>query len=106
MVSESNRVLFCLTASSALTLPLSLPVAYRDLPRLLSIAETGQSGCNVQLSLEETYADITPVRLTKGNTHAFLSIMRGCANLCSYCIGINLIFFFLIFITFFFSFFF
>lgn len=50
------------------------------------MSETGQAGVNVLLSLEETYADITPVRLDPTNTSAFVSIMRGCDNMCSYCI--------------------
>lgn len=60
------------------------PDAYRDLPRLLNIAETGQKAINVLLSLDETYADINPIH-TKGIT-AFISIMRGCENFCSYCV--------------------
>ncbi len=60
------------------------PDAYRDLPRLLDVAETGQKAINVLLSLDETYADINPVH-TKGIT-AFISIMRGCENFCSYCV--------------------
>eukprot|EP01134_Creolimax_fragrantissima_P007072 CFRG7072T1 len=62
------------------------PDAYRDLPRLLSVVEGGQQAANVQLSLEETYADITPVRMTSNSVSAFVSIMRGCDNMCSYCI--------------------
>ena len=66
------------------------PDAYRDLPRLISAVwgEEGRSGgsaMNVQLSLEETYADIAPVRPASARS-AFVSIMRGCDNLCSYCI--------------------
>ncbi len=60
------------------------PDAYRDLPRLLNIAETGQKAINVILSMDETYADISPVN-TKGIT-SFISIMRGCENFCSYCV--------------------
>lgn len=60
------------------------PDAYRDLPRLLNIAETGQKAINVLLSLDETYADINPVH-AKG-VSAFISIMRGCENFCSYCV--------------------
>ncbi len=60
------------------------PDAYRDLPRLLNVAETGQKAINVLLSLDETYADINPVH-TKG-VSAFISIMRGCENFCSYCV--------------------
>lgn len=62
------------------------PDAYRDLPNLLENAETGQKAVNVILSKEETYADISPVRLDKNKISAFVSIMRGCNNMCSYCI--------------------
>ncbi|NXU53726.1 CK5P1 protein, partial [Turnix velox] len=62
------------------------PDAYRDLPRLLAVAETGQQAANVLLSLDETYADILPVQTSAGGTTAFVSIMRGCDNMCSYCI--------------------
>ncbi|XP_023662126.2 mitochondrial tRNA methylthiotransferase CDK5RAP1 isoform X1 [Paramormyrops kingsleyae] len=62
------------------------PDAYRDLPRLLSLAHGGQRGSNVLLSLEETYADVMPIHhVTQGHS-AFVSIMRGCDNMCSYCI--------------------
>lgn len=60
------------------------PDAYRDLPRLLNIAETGQKAVNVLLSMDETYADIDPIH-TKGIS-SFISIMRGCENFCSYCV--------------------
>ncbi|KAK6924427.1 Methylthiotransferase, N-terminal [Dillenia turbinata] len=62
------------------------PDAYRDLPRLLEEVEYGQKGINTLLSLEETYADITPVRISKNSVTAFVSIMRGCNNMCSFCI--------------------
>ncbi|XP_071506956.1 mitochondrial tRNA methylthiotransferase CDK5RAP1-like [Diadema antillarum] len=62
------------------------PDAYRDLPRLLSVAESGQTAINVMLSMDETYADIVPVRLDQESKAAFVSIMRGCDNMCSYCI--------------------
>ena len=62
------------------------PDAYRDLPNLLENAESGHKGVNVILSREETYADISPVRLDKNHISAFVSIMRGCNNMCSYCI--------------------
>ncbi|XP_023223507.1 CDK5 regulatory subunit-associated protein 1-like [Centruroides sculpturatus] len=62
------------------------PDSYRDLPRLLSLADDGQEAVNVILSLEETYADITPVRINPNSPSAFVSIMRGCDNMCSYCI--------------------
>nr|XP_009667805.1 PREDICTED: CDK5 regulatory subunit-associated protein 1 [Struthio camelus australis] len=62
------------------------PDAYRDLPRLLAVADSGQQAANVLLSLEETYADVLPVQTSAGGTTAFVSIMRGCDNMCSYCI--------------------
>ncbi len=62
------------------------PDAYRELPNLLETAESGQKAVNVILSKEETYADISPVRLDKNRISAFVSIMRGCNNMCSYCI--------------------
>ncbi|XP_043108028.1 CDK5 regulatory subunit-associated protein 1 [Puntigrus tetrazona] len=62
------------------------PDAYRDLPRLLSLAYGGQKASNVLLSLEETYADVMPVHRTPEGHSAFVSIMRGCDNMCSYCI--------------------
>jgi tRNA A37 methylthiotransferase MiaB len=62
------------------------PDAYRNLPNLLKAATTDQMAANTQLSLEETYADITPVRLAEGNTHAFVTITRGCNNHCAFCI--------------------
>ncbi|HEV7349772.1 tRNA (N6-isopentenyl adenosine(37)-C2)-methylthiotransferase MiaB [Telluribacter sp.] len=62
------------------------PDAYRDLPRLVEEAETGQKGVNVFLSREETYADISPIRLNSNGVTAFISIMRGCDNMCSFCV--------------------
>lgn len=63
------------------------PDAYKDLPRLLALTRDGQnSAVNVLLSLEETYADTMPVRLNENSVTAYVSIMRGCDNLCSYCI--------------------
>ena len=63
------------------------PDAYRDLPRLLhQVDETGQSAVNVQLSREETYADIAPVRFDSNGISAFVSIMRGCDNMCAFCV--------------------
>lgn len=62
------------------------PDSYRDLPKLLENAETGQKAVNVYLSQEETYADISPVRYDSNGVSAFVSIMRGCQNMCSYCI--------------------
>ncbi|XP_029990111.1 mitochondrial tRNA methylthiotransferase CDK5RAP1 [Sphaeramia orbicularis] len=62
------------------------PDAYRDLPRLLMVADGGQQASNVLLSLEETYADVMPVHHSPQGYSAFVSIMRGCDNMCSYCI--------------------
>lgn len=62
------------------------PDAYRDLPRLLSTVEEGDKGINVFLSREETYADISPLRLDNNGITAFISIMRGCDNMCSFCV--------------------
>lgn len=63
------------------------PDAYRDIPALLSkVLSTDQKQANTQLSLEETYADIAPVRETDSAHSAFVSIMRGCNNMCSFCI--------------------
>lgn len=62
------------------------PDAYRDLPKLVETAEGGQKAINVFLSREETYADINPVRLDSNGVTAFISIMRGCDNMCSFCV--------------------
>jgi tRNA-2-methylthio-N6-dimethylallyladenosine synthase len=62
------------------------PDAYRELPALLTEVEGGQKGINTLLSLEETYADLRPVRLDKNHVSAFVSIMRGCDNFCAYCV--------------------
>lgn len=62
------------------------PDAYRDMPRLLEMARSGSAGVNVRLSEEETYGDIRPVRLDRNGVSAFISIMRGCNNFCSYCV--------------------
>jgi len=63
------------------------PDAYRDLPRLLHQVETGgQSAVNVELSREETYADIAPIRYKSNGVSAFVSIMRGCDNMCAFCV--------------------
>lgn len=62
------------------------PDSYRDLPNLLSEAENGHKAINVFLSKEETYADISPVRLNSNGVTAFVSIMRGCDNMCSFCV--------------------
>lgn len=62
------------------------PDAYRSLPALIRTAEGGQKAVNVLLSREETYADVAPVRLDRNGVSAFVSIMRGCNNMCSYCV--------------------
>src|SRR5690625_5352969 len=63
------------------------PDAYRDLPRLLNVSnESGQAAVDAHLSLEETYADIAPVRYDSNGVSAFVSIMRGCDNMCSFCV--------------------
>jgi tRNA-2-methylthio-N6-dimethylallyladenosine synthase len=62
------------------------PDAYRSLPALVEEAETGQKAVNVLLSRDETYADISPVRLDSNGVTAFVSIMRGCNNMCSFCV--------------------
>ncbi|HUP12763.1 MAG TPA: tRNA (N6-isopentenyl adenosine(37)-C2)-methylthiotransferase MiaB, partial [Niastella sp.] len=62
------------------------PDAYRSLPFLIEEAESGQKGVNVLLSRDETYADIAPVRLNSNGITAFVSIMRGCNNMCSFCV--------------------
>lgn len=62
------------------------PDSYRTLPQMLKNIEAERPQMNVQLSREETYADISPVRMDKNGVSAFISIMRGCNNLCSYCV--------------------
>lgn len=62
------------------------PDSYRDLPNLIAQVEGGQKAVNVLLSREETYADISPVRLSNSGVTAFISIMRGCDNMCSFCV--------------------
>jgi len=62
------------------------PDAYRELPGLIGVAEEGERPVNVLLSREETYADISPVRLGSNGITAFISIMRGCDNMCSFCV--------------------
>ncbi len=62
------------------------PDAYRDLPNLLGQVDDGDKGINVLLSRDETYADISPVRLESNGVTAFISIMRGCDNMCSFCV--------------------
>lgn len=62
------------------------PDAYRDLPRLISQVDDGQKAVNTFLSREETYADISPVRLNSNGISAYISIMRGCDNMCTFCV--------------------
>ena len=62
------------------------PDAYRDIPKLVEEAESGQKAVNVFLSREETYADIAPIRLNSNGVTALVSIMRGCDNMCSFCV--------------------
>lgn len=62
------------------------PDAYRDLPKLIAQVDEGDKAINTFLSREETYADITPVRLNSNGVTAFVSIMRGCDNMCSFCV--------------------
>ena len=62
------------------------PDSYRELPGLVMEVESGQKAVNVFLSREETYADISPVRLNSNGVTAFVSIMRGCDNMCSFCV--------------------
>lgn len=62
------------------------PDAYRDIAKLVAAADANNKQINIKLSREETYADIEPVRLDKNGVSAFVSIMRGCNNMCSYCV--------------------
>jgi tRNA-2-methylthio-N6-dimethylallyladenosine synthase len=62
------------------------PDAYRELPMLVAEAEAGHKAVNVLLSREETYADISPVRMDRNGVSSFVSIMRGCNNMCAYCV--------------------
>ena len=62
------------------------PDAYRDLPNLIQETEDGHKAINTFLSREETYADISPIRLNSNGITAFISIMRGCDNMCSFCV--------------------
>ena len=62
------------------------PDAYRDLPRMIDRVDDGQKAVNTFLSREETYADISPVRLNSNGVTAFVSIMRGCDNMCTFCV--------------------
>ena len=82
----ADRIKTVLLEEEQLLDVVSGPDSYRDLPRLLKQVESGQRGVNTLLSMEETYADITPVRLGSNGISAFISIMRGCENYCSYCV--------------------
>ena len=62
------------------------PDAYRDLPNLVKEVEDGKDAINVILSKEETYGDVTPVRLNSNGVSAFISITRGCDNMCTFCV--------------------
>lgn len=62
------------------------PDSYRDIPNLIASVEDGEKGINVLLSREETYADIAPMRLDSNGICAFISIMRGCDNMCTFCV--------------------
>jgi len=62
------------------------PDSYRDLPRLVAEVESGKKAINTLLSIDETYADISPVRYDSNGISAFISIMRGCENFCAYCV--------------------
>jgi len=62
------------------------PDAYRDLPNLINEVDDGRGAINVQLSKEETYADVTPVRTDDNGVSAFVTIMRGCDNMCAFCV--------------------
>ncbi len=62
------------------------PDAYRELPKLIAEVETGHRAINVLLSKEETYGEINPLRLNSNGVSAFISIMRGCDNMCSFCV--------------------
>ncbi|VDL69872.1 unnamed protein product [Nippostrongylus brasiliensis] len=82
----AERVRHGLLAKNGLVDVVAGPDAYRDLPRLLAVARAGSSAINVQLSVEETYADVRPVRVDTSAKTAFVSIMRGCDNMCTYCV--------------------
>ncbi|KAL6728553.1 hypothetical protein Aduo_010316 [Ancylostoma duodenale] len=82
----AERVRHGLLAKKGLVDVVAGPDAYRDLPRLLAVARAGSSAINVQLSVEETYADVRPVRVDEDAKTAFVSIMRGCDNMCTYCV--------------------
>ena len=62
------------------------PDAYKDLPNLISEVDEGRNAVNVILSKDETYADVSPVRLNSNGVTAFVSITRGCDNMCTFCV--------------------
>ena len=62
------------------------PDAYKDLPNLIKEVNEGRNAVNVILSKEETYGDISPIRLSSNGVTAFVSITRGCDNMCSFCV--------------------
>ncbi|CAB3402439.1 unnamed protein product [Caenorhabditis bovis] len=82
----AERVRHDLLAKKELVSIVAGPDSYRDLPRLIAVARGGSSAINVQLSLDETYADVQPVRVDVDSKTAFVSIMRGCDNMCTYCV--------------------
>ncbi|CAJ0600503.1 unnamed protein product [Cylicocyclus nassatus] len=82
----AERVRHGLLSKKGLVDVVAGPDAYRDLPRLLAVARAGSSAINVQLSVEETYADVKPVRVDRNAKTAYVSIMRGCDNMCTYCV--------------------
>ncbi|VDN29889.1 unnamed protein product, partial [Cylicostephanus goldi] len=82
----AERVRHGLLSKKGLVDVVAGPDAYRDLPRLLAVARAGTSAINVQLSVEETYADVKPVRVDRDAKTAYVSIMRGCDNMCTYCV--------------------
>ncbi|VDP34664.1 unnamed protein product [Heligmosomoides polygyrus] len=82
----AERVRHGLLSKKGLVDVVAGPDAYRDLPRLIAVARAGSSAINVQLSVEETYADVQPVRVDRAAKTAYVSIMRGCDNMCTYCV--------------------
>ncbi|ULT99548.1 hypothetical protein L5515_003549 [Caenorhabditis briggsae] len=82
----AERVRHDLLAKRNLVNIVAGPDSYRDLPRLVAIAAGGSNAINVQLSLDETYADVQPIRVDAATKTAFISIMRGCDNMCTYCV--------------------
>ncbi|CAI2348318.1 unnamed protein product [Caenorhabditis sp. 36 PRJEB53466] len=82
----AERVRHDLLAKRNLVNLVAGPDSYRDLPRLVAVAAGGSNAINVQLSLDETYADVQPIRTDSASKTAFISIMRGCDNMCTYCV--------------------